>query len=105
MSFMVEASGDERVDVIAGTSIPNSGPGRRGILTSPMSFTCADTEYIPYVGGQTRILSFPGTQKQRSKASIASSLPTPTNRFSGVMFLVVWACVFRRLQSSCLSSC
>lgn len=83
MSFIFAPSGLDNVVVIEGMSSANVGAGSKGILTSPMSFTCAETEYIPYVGGQTRILSFPGTQKHRSKASIASSLPTPTKRFSG----------------------
>ena len=35
---------------------------------------------------------------------MASSLPTPTNRLSGVRVFWVWAWVVRRLQSSCLRS-
>jgi hypothetical protein len=89
INLILEASGPESVEVIAGTSISNSGAGSNGTFTSPTSFTCAETEYMPYVGGQTRILSRAGTQKQRSRASIASSLPTPTNKFVGVMAFLV----------------
>ena len=102
INFIVAASGEVRVERIEGTSRPNDGAGNKGILTRPMSFTCADTEYMPYVGGQTRILSRPGTQKQRSRASIASSLPTPTKRFSGVRDFGVWMWVLRRFMRSCL---
>lgn len=105
MILIFEASGEESVDVMAGISRANSGAGSKGTLTKPTSLTWADTEYMPYVGGQTRILSRPGTQKHRNKASIASSLPTPTNKFSGARVFGVCACVFRRLQSSCLRSC
>src|ERR1700712_3361933 len=105
MSLIFAASGDDSVDAIAGTSSENSGAGSKGILTSPTSFTFADTAYIPYVGGQTTILSLPGTQKQRRSASIASSLPTPRNRFSGVISLEVWRWVLRRLHRSCLRGC
>lgn len=102
--FMVWDSGEERVVMMEGTSSPNPGAGRRGILTSPMSFVCADTEYMPYVGGQTSILSTEGMQKQRSRASIASSLPTPTKRFAGVRGVEEWICVLRREQRCCLST-
>lgn len=105
MILIFDASGEKSVDVIAGTSIAKSGAGSNGTFTRPTSFTCAETEYMPYVGGQTRILSRPGTQKQRRSASIASSLPTPTNRVSGVSVLGVCSWVLRRLQSSCLRSC
>ena len=37
-----------------------------------------------------RILSFPGLQKHRSSASMASSDPTPTKRFSGLRVFCVW---------------
>lgn len=36
---------------------------------------------------------------------MASSEPTPTKRFSGVMAFPVWARVPRRSHSCCLSSC
>jgi hypothetical protein len=96
-SFMTEPSGEDSVDLRDDTSIPKSGAGSRGTLINPISLTCAETEYMPYVGGQTKILSRPGMQKQRSKASIASSLPTPTKIFSGVMLLFVWVCLFRKV--------
>src|SRR5665213_940458 len=44
----------------------------RGTWTIATSFTSALTAYIPYVGGHVKILSFPGTQKHRNRASIAS---------------------------------
>src|SRR5690242_15247259 len=69
---------------MAGMSGWKVGAGRRGMEVSAMSLECAETVYIPYVGGQTRILSREGAQKQRRRQSIASSLPTPRKRFSGV---------------------
>ena len=55
----------------------------RGTVVMATSFTCALTEYIPYVGGQISILSRPGVQKQRMMLSMASSEPTPTKRLAG----------------------
>jgi len=49
--------------------------------------------------------SRPGMQKQRRRASMPSSLPTPTKRLAGVSFLAVWACVVRRSMRSCFSAC
>ncbi len=100
-SLMLESC--ESAFEMAGTSRSKLGVCR-GTFTREMSFTCADTLYMPYVGGQVRILSLPGTQKARIKASIASSEPTPQKRWAGVMFLEVWVWVLRRLQKSCLRS-
>ena len=94
----------ERVVRIVGTSREKFS-GNKGTETMEMSFMHADTLYIPYVGGQVRIEEVPGMQKQRSMASIASSEPTPTNRFEGVRVLEVWVFVLRRAQRSCLRSC
>ena len=52
------------------------------------SLTVAQIEYIPYVGGQINILSFPGTQTQRNNMSILSSDPTPRHKFSIDSFLL-----------------
>lgn len=94
---------------MAGTRSPNFPTpsevlGRsRSTLTTSTSLTCALTLYMPYVGGHVRILSFPGRQKHRSRASIASSEPTPRNRFSGLMGLSA-AGSFRSEQKRCLRS-
>lgn len=48
-----------------------------------------------------RILSLPGTQNARSRASMASSDPTPTNRFSGRSSMFVWSLVLRSSQRRC----
>lgn len=77
------------------TSLMASGRRRkllevsRGTLTMLMSFICALTEYMPYVGGQVRIWSCPGVQKQRRRASMTSSEPTPTKSLSGVKVFCV----------------
>lgn len=47
MIFMFVDSEEERVASMVSTSRANSGAGRRGILTRPTSFTCAETEYMP----------------------------------------------------------
>lgn len=65
----------------AGRSTSNSGVS--GALMTSTSFTAAHTLYMPYVGGVVRMASAPGVQKARMSRSMASSLPTPTNRFSG----------------------
>jgi hypothetical protein len=105
MSFIGLGCDDESVERIASTSRSNVGAGSRGTLTSATSFTHADTLYIPYVGGQTRIDSCAGTQKQRRRASIASSEPTPRKRFSGVSVRGVWWWVLRSWQRRDLSGC
>ena len=56
---------------------------KRGTERTEMSLTCAETVYIPYVGGQTRIEDAPGGQKTRINVSMASSEPTPTKRLDG----------------------
>jgi hypothetical protein len=48
------------------------------------SLIAAETLYIPYVGVQIMILSREGLQNILMAASIASSLPTPQNKLSGV---------------------
>ena len=91
-------------DMMSGTSMAKSRDDINGALKISTSLTCAETAYMPYVGGQVRIWSMPGRQKHRRRASMASSLPTPTKRCSGVSVLVVWLWVLRKLQSSCLRS-
>jgi len=52
-----------------------------GTLTIPTSLTCAQTAYIPYVGGVVKIFSLPpGTTHTLISISITSSLPTPKTR-------------------------
>src|SRR2546423_1366971 len=75
-----------------------------GTCTISTSLTCALTAYMPYVGGHVSILSLPGMQKHRSKASIASSDPTPQNKFSGFSVFFVWTLVFLNLQKHSFSS-
>ncbi len=41
---------------------------------TPASLTCAETAYMLYVGGHIRIQSFPGLQKHRIRALMASTL-------------------------------
>src|ERR1700733_7568903 len=75
-----------------------------GTCTISTSLTCALTAYMPYVGGHVSILSLPGTQKHRSRASIASSDPTPQHKFSGLSAFLVWTHVFRSLQKPSFNS-
>ncbi len=56
----------------------------KGTDTMPISFTLAETLYMPYVGGVMRILSLPGIQKTLIKRSMASSLPTPMKIWLGL---------------------
>ena len=87
------------VSIRSGNSAP--GVGSSGTVTRLTSLMCAETEYIPYVGGQVRSLDFPGVQKQRSSVSIHSSEPTPTKRFAGVNAGKGESERLRRLQKSC----
>lgn len=59
-------------------------PTWSGTSTTSTSLIAADTLYIPYVGVQIMSFSLAGLQNTRIMASIASSLPTPQNRLSGV---------------------
>ena len=102
-SLMVES--DESVSRIWATSSVKFSWILRGTWTTETSLICADTPYMPYVGGHVRILSLPGTQKQRRRLSIASSDPTPTNKLSGVSVLSVCVLPFRRLHNRRFSSC
>ena len=93
----------ESAFVMPGTSREKFGD-RRGTFTRDMSLIWALTLYMPYVGGQTRILSMEGRQKARRRASMVSSEPTPKQRLRGVRGEVELG-VLRRLQRSCLRGC
>src|SRR5450759_4636773 len=68
-----------------------------GTFKISISFTEADTSYIPYVGGNIRALSIPGLQKILKQRSIISSLPFPRNIFSSSIPLTFEIAFFKSL--------
>src|SRR5271170_4705960 len=97
-TILIDGS-EDRVSLILSGCKEKPSCTFKGTCTTAISFTSALTAYIPYVGGHVKILSFPGTQKHRSSASIASSEPTPQNKFSGLRSFDVCVCVFLSLQN------